>query len=108
MAASASSPQVSSVDVPDSARSKEAQALEASANVGDVATRPALPPLPVLVDTMLEKHPLDMSHLLDPHNSGGQTPLPFVSRRGLQQAVDGLTDNFRAWLDAIYQSIVTA
>merc|ERR1712139_49926 len=56
----------------------------------------------------LDKHPADLSHLLDPQSSGLQTPLPFVSRRGLQQAVEGLTENFRVWIDAIYQSIMAA
>jgi hypothetical protein len=72
------------------------------------APRLPLPPLPNLLDAALDKHPADLSHLMDPSNSGGQTPTPFVSKRGLQQAVDGLNDNFRNWLDAIYQSIIAA
>jgi hypothetical protein len=67
-----------------------------------------LPSVQDQFDAALDKHPADLSHLLDPQNSGGQTPLAFVSRRGLQHAVEGLTDNFRTWLDAIYQSIILA
>ena len=41
-------------------------------------------------------------------NSRSETPAAFVSKRGLQAAVDGLTDNFRSWLDAIHQSILAS
>jgi len=70
--------------------------------------RLVLAPLPDLLDAALDKHPADLSHLMDPEGAGGQTPLPFVSKQSLQRAVESLTDNFRSWLDTIYQSIITA
>jgi hypothetical protein len=82
----------------------EGTEVEAPQGEFPASGRVTLPPLP---DLLSDRHPADLSHLLDP-GSGGDTPLPFVSRRGLQKAVEALTDNFRGWLDAIYKSILTA
>jgi len=103
--ASSSSPGIASSDHQTAGSAPDDTAPAITAAASPQRPQVTLPPLPVLVDT---PHPADLSHLLDPNGSGGQTPLPFVSRRSLQVAVDGLTDNFRVWLDAIYQSIITA
>merc|ERR1719440_2049178 len=85
------------------------KATEASSKPGTPASRVPLPPLTDILDKALDSPGADLSHLMDPTvNPGGETPAQFVSRRGLQHAVEGLTDNFKSWLDAIHQSIVVS
>lgn len=88
--------------------SRDFSAVPAQDAAPTPSSRFPLPPLPDFLDAALDKHPADLSHLLDPQGAGGETPLPFVSKRGLEQAVAALTENFRSWLDAIYQSIIAA
>merc|ERR1712227_8697 len=47
-----------------------------------------------------------LSHLLDPESTS--PTLPFVSKRSLQQAVEGLREELKNWLDVLHASIVNA
>lgn len=107
-----------SSDMPELAGGMKSQDLDLSQMVSTSAgsvpsgavtpsgSRIALPPLTDFLDAALDRPATDLTHLMDPLR--GETPMAFVSKRGLQQAVDGLTDNFRSWLDAIHQSILAA
>jgi len=48
----------------------------------------------------------DLSHLLDPE--GSSPTLPFVSKKSLQQAVEGLREELRNWLDMLHASMLNA
>lgn len=49
----------------------------------------------------------DLHHLVDPEGEP-RTQLPFVSKKSLHEAVDGLREDVRNWLDALYQSMLSA
>jgi predicted nucleic acid-binding Zn-ribbon protein len=98
-------PSSSSSTVPACVGGEDQAAQDGAASPGG---RQTVSSTPRILDAALDKHPADLSHLMDPDATGGQTPLPFVSKRSLQQAVEGLTEHFRNWLEAIYQSIITA
>lgn len=102
----------SSSDMPQTGAEKSqdlnlSQVLSTSAGSSPSGSRVTFPPLTGLLDGALDRPPGDLSHLMDPSAQCG-TPLGYVSQRRLQEAVDGLTENFRSWLDAIHQSIITA
>lgn len=45
----------------------------------------------------------DLSHLLE--TGGGSTPLPFVSKRTLKQALENLMDELRHWFDTMHHQM---
>lgn len=50
----------------------------------------------------------DLSHLLDPEVPQGNTPLPYVSKKTMQQAMDGLRADIRNWMDLIHANLLNA
>lgn len=53
------------------------------------------------------EQPMDVHHLMDPEGIGDHA-LPFVSKMNLQQAVEGLRDDVRNWLDVLHSSMISA
>lgn len=49
----------------------------------------------------------DLAHLLE-GESTSQGPLPFVSKKGLQQALEDLREDVRHWLDVLHASMISA